>query len=112
GGARTCMTRQTSPAKTGPRDVRGCVPSGAPRVIRTPTTVGLNDVSLPIGLPERCSLVVSIHLPPSYQDGTLPNELSEQNGAPCMESNLRPAAYKAAAHPTELTEHGAGSVNR
>ena len=35
---------------------------GAPRVIRTPTTVGLNDVSLPIGLPERCSLMASIHL--------------------------------------------------
>src|SRR5215470_2341650 len=58
------------------------------------------------------SLVVSIHLPPSYQDGALPNELSEQNGAPCMESNLRPAAYKAAALPTELTEHGAGSIGR
>ena len=48
----------------------------------------------------------------SYRDGALPNERSEQNGAPCMESNLRPAAYKAAALPTELTEHGAGSANR
>ena len=38
--------------------------------------------------------------------------LGEQNGAPCMESNLRPAAYKAAALPTELTEHGAGSISR
>src|SRR5215471_5563470 len=33
------------------------------------------------------------------------NGRSEQNGAPCMESNLRPAAYKAAALPPELTEH-------
>ena len=48
------------------------------------------------GLPRRCSA----------------NGRSEQNGAPCMESNLRPAAYKAAALPTELTEHGASSVNR
>ena len=40
------------------------------------------------------------------------NRRSEQNGAPCMESNLRPAAYKAAALPTELTEHGAGSISR
>ena len=36
------------------------------------------------------------------QDGALPNERSDQNGAPCMESNLRPAAYKAAALPAEL----------
>jgi hypothetical protein len=48
----------------------------------------------------------------STRDRALPSERSEQNGAPCMESNLRPAAYKAAALPTELTEHGAGSVNR
>jgi hypothetical protein len=34
----------------------------------------------------------------------------QRNGAPCTGSNLRPAAYKAAALPTELTEHGAGTV--
>jgi hypothetical protein len=37
---------------------------------------------------------------------------AKKNGAPRMESNLRPAAYKAAALATELTEHGAGLVNR
>jgi hypothetical protein len=67
---------------------------GAPRVIRTPTTVGLNDVSLPIGLPERYSPVASI-----LSQG----RMSEQNGAPCTESNLRPTAYKTAALPAELT---------
>ena len=48
----------------------------------------------------------------STRDRALRSERSEQNGAPCMESNLRPAAYKAAALPTELTEHGAGSISR
>src|SRR5215471_19761225 len=37
------------------------------------------------------------------QDGALPNELSEQNGAACKKSNLQPAAFKAAALPAELT---------
>jgi hypothetical protein len=36
-------------------------------------------------------------------------ERLQQNGAPCTGSNLRPAAYKAAALPTELTEHGPGT---
>jgi hypothetical protein len=58
------------------------------------------------------SLIKTVLSRQSYRDGALPNERSEQNGAPCMESNLRPAAYKAAALPTELTEHGAGSISR
>src|SRR5215831_7883507 len=79
---------------------------GAPRVIRTPTTVGLNDVSLPIGLPERGSLVALIHPPPAYQYGILPIGEASKMVLRAWNRTCGLPLTRRLLFRTELTEHG------
>ena len=81
---------------------------GVPRRIRTPIAFFLKEAPLPIGLPGHyhlywCCVVASIHVPPRYQPGALPNELTQQyDVVPLRGIKPRSAAYKAAASSAML----------